>query len=123
MAATVLVVSLSAAHASAFFSEAVAADAVWSITDAEGHPAPVNSEGRRSMPFWSLESRAERVVRAVDAYRDFELVRIDLDVWKVRWLPGLEADELLVGLNWSGERATGFDVEPADALKRLGAAQ
>lgn len=80
---TVSLMSVSAAHARAFFQEAVAAGAVWSIADADGHPAPLNGDGRRSM------------------------------------LSGLEADELLVGLNWSGEVATGYDVEPADARRML----
>lgn len=102
-----------------FFSEAVSGQAVWSIADDQGHPAPVSGDGKRSIPFWSKESRAARVVDHVDAYRDFKVVRIDLDAWKSRWLPGMTEDGLLVGLNWSGERATGFDVEPADAKQRL----
>ncbi|WP_354191718.1 hypothetical protein [Arthrobacter sp. UYCu712] len=34
-------------------------------------------------------------------------------------MPGLERDGLRVGLNWSGDRATGFDVEPRAALASL----
>jgi len=46
-------------------------------------------------------------------------VEIDLVTWRQRWLPGLERDGLLVGLNWSGDRATGYDIEPADVLRAL----
>ena len=74
------------------------------------------------MPFWSKESGAARVIEQVVAYRDFRLVRIDLDVWKERWLPGLATDGLVVGLNWSGVRATGFDIEPEEAERNLAAA-
>jgi hypothetical protein len=44
------------------------------------------------MPFWSLRSRAEKVISSVAAYRAFEV----------------EAIPILVGLNWSGVRATGY---------------
>jgi Protein of unknown function (DUF2750) len=117
------IVSISAAQAGVFFEEAVAGGAVWSIADDEGHPAPPNADGRRSMPFWSKESRAERVVERVVAYRGFRVVRIDLEVWKLRWLPGLETDGLMVGVNWSGDFATGFDIEPSEAARNLAAAE
>jgi hypothetical protein len=115
--------TVSAAHAAAFFDEVIAASAVWSVADANGHPAPVNGDGRRSMPFWSKESRAVSIVEQVEAYRSFDVVRIDLDAWVERWLPGLEGDGLLVGLNWSGDSATGYDVEPSDAAARLAVAR
>ncbi len=73
------------------------------------------------MPFWSKDSRALRVVAVVAAYRGFEVVRIPLDEWRSRWLPGLTRDELLVGLNWSGSRATGYDVQPSDVEAALAA--
>jgi hypothetical protein len=102
-----------------FFEEAVAAGAVWSVADAQGHPAPLNGDGRRSMPFWSKESRARRVVEQVPAYGGFEVVRIELSVWKDRWLPGLQTDGLLVGLNWAGASATGHDLEPPEVVRNL----
>ena len=37
-------------------------------------PAPLNGDGARAMPFWSLRSRAERVVESVPAYAGFEIV-------------------------------------------------
>lgn len=115
--------SVSAAHAKAFFSEAVSGRAVWSIADDRGHPAPVNQNGERSMPFWSTESRAARVTDRVAAYSGFDIVRIDLETWKSRWLPGLTEDGLLVGLNWSGDRVTGFDIEPGNVREQLAHAE
>lgn len=61
------------------------------------------------MPFWSLASRAERVIASVPAYRGFEVISLPLDRWREAWLPGLDRDGILVGLNWSGLRATGFE--------------
>ena len=106
--------SISAAHADAFYTEVLRTKTVWGIRDADGFPAP-DSGGHRAMPFWSAESRAQRIIEQVEAYQGFEVVSLPLDVWRSRWLPGLAKDGLLVGLNWSGASATGYDVTPADA--------
>jgi hypothetical protein len=64
------------------------------------------------MPFWSKPTRAERVIGAVAAFRGFDVVEIPVDDWLDSWLPGLQRDGLLVGVNWAGARATGFDLAP-----------
>ena len=66
------------------------------------------------MPFWSAKRRAELIVAEVDAYQGFSVVAVPLAEWRARWLPGLRKDGLRVGLNWSGDRATGHDLEPSD---------
>jgi hypothetical protein len=104
--------SLSAAHSAAFRREVPREGRVWSIRDATGHPAPRDAAGSRAMPFWSKRSRAERVVGAVPAYRGFDIVEIPVRDWLDSWLPGLRRDGLLVGVNWAGSRATGFDLPP-----------
>jgi hypothetical protein len=111
--------TLSAAHASSFYAEASTHGSVWGVRDANGFPAPPNGEGQRAMPFWSLRSRAERVVQTVPAYAGFEVVEVPLDQFISRWLPGLQQDELHVGLNWSGARATGYDVPSSEVASRL----
>lgn len=114
--------SVSAAHADAFYKEVLKRDEVWAIRDDEGFPAPP-SDGKRVMPFWSAKSRAERIVANVEAYRGFEVVALPLTEWRARWLPGLGKDGLLVGLNWSGGLATGYDLEPSDVERNLSARQ
>ncbi len=111
-------VTTSAAQVDAFYTEALAHQTVWTISDSAGFPAPAGSEVR-SMPFWSLSSRAERIVASVPAYDGFEVVSIPLHEWRSRWLPGLERDGIRAGLNWSGPRATGFDVEPHAVERNL----
>lgn len=111
-------VSTSAAQADAFYREVVNRGEVWAIRDVDGFPAPESSD-RRAMPFWSEESRALKIVERVQAYQGFEVVSLPLDVWRSRWLPGLAKDGLLVGLNWSGTSATGYDVDPADVEANL----
>jgi Protein of unknown function (DUF2750) len=71
------------------------------------------------MPFWSKRSRAEKVVAGVPAYAGFDVVEVTVEEWRERWLPGLEADGLLVGINWSGPHATGYDITPAEVAGRV----
>lgn len=111
--------SFSAAHTAAFFREAVTHGVVFAIRDEGGFPAPLNSSGVRSMPFWSLESRAMKVIANVPAYAGFEPVAVTLDDFRSRWLPGLVDDGIHVGINWSGHAATGYDLAPDDVLWRL----
>jgi hypothetical protein len=74
------------------------------------------------MPFWSLRSRAERVVTAAPAYAGFEPTEIPLDVFRSRWLPGLDRDGLRVGINWAGARATGYVMGAREVQESLAAA-
>jgi hypothetical protein len=104
--------SLSGAHRAAFRRDVSREGRVFSIRDRAGFPIARDADGTRALPFWSKQSRAEKVVAQVAAYRTFDVVEIDLDDWTGRWLPGLERDGLLVGVNWAGPRATGYDVPP-----------
>lgn len=106
--------TFSAAQMKAFFTELSASTSIWTIEDADGIPAPKTTKGARSMPFWSKQSRAQRMIETIPGYAGFTTREIPLDEWTGRWLPGLKTDGLLVGLNWSGETATGFDVEPSE---------
>jgi len=105
--------SIAPAHSAAFYSEVALSGIVWGIRDSNGYPAPVNNDGKRAMPFWSSESRALAVIQNVPAYRSFTPVAIEWQTFCERWVPGLTNDGLVMGINWSGSRATGFDVEPA----------
>ena len=111
-------VSISAAHADAFYDEVVSRGEVWGIRDEGGFPAP-ESDGSRAMPFWSTRSRAQRVIDNVEAYQGFEVTALPLDLWRLRWLPGLQADGILIGLNWSGPTATGYDVSSEDVARNV----
>lgn len=115
--------SVSAAQAAAFYEEVLEHGQVWAVRDAGGFPAPLNGDGQRSMPFWSSRSRAEKVIANVPAYRDFEATAIPLEEWRTLWFDNLERDGILVGLNWSGARAAGFDFQPAEVRTRLEAAE
>lgn len=110
-----------ALHADAFYREVAQALALWAIRDDDGFPAPLGGSGKRSMPFWSSESRARRIIESVPAYRGFVPVRIDWCTFEERWAPGLESDGLLVGVNWAGPRATGYDLQPSEVVQNVAA--
>lgn len=113
--------SVAGINAADFYREVTSNGRVWTIRDAGGFPAP-QGDGRRAMPFWSSRERVERVIARVPAYRAFDPFEIDLAAFIGRWLPGLERDGLKVGVNWSGDRAMGYDVEPNTVLAALTAA-
>ncbi len=104
--------SLSGAHKAAFRREAPPEGRVFSIRDDGGYLIAQDDEGHRALPFWSKSSRAKRAVTQVAAFEGFDVVEIPLDDWLREWLPGLERDGVLIGLNWAGPRATGFDLPP-----------
>lgn len=110
--------TVSAAHADAFYREALKHGTVWTVKDDDGLPAPETPEGR-AMPFWSSQARAQQVVQSVADYVGFEVVSIPLAAWRSRWLPGLEHDSIRAGLNWSGSEATGYDLPPRDVERNL----
>ena len=92
---------------------------MYALRDDAGFPAPAAPDGVRSMPFWSKDSRAKAIIANVEAYRGMSVAELSVEEWKDRWLPGLERDGLLVGLNWSGAHATGYDISPAQVLANL----
>ena len=113
--------SVAGINAADFYREATSGGRVWTIRDAGGFPAP-QGDGARAMSFWSSRERVERVIGSVAAYSTFEPFEIDLAAFMDRWLPGLERDGLKVGVNWSGDRAMGYDVEPNAVLAALAVA-
>jgi hypothetical protein len=114
--------SQSASQAAIFYREVAAKRVLWTIRDDRGFPAP-ESEGRRAMPFWSSRSRAERVIKNVGAYAGFHPVEVTLAEFETGWVPDLKRQNQLVGVNWSGALATGYDVDPDVVLESIRRAQ
>jgi hypothetical protein len=102
--------SASSRQAVAFYREVAQTKTVWGIKDLDGFPAPVGRDGKRAMPFWSSQSRALNLISTAEQYAGFVPVAIDWEIFCNRWVPGLERDGLLVGVNWAGSCATGYDI-------------
>lgn len=109
--------SQAASQAWAFYREVAKKRIVWTVRDAEGFPAPESSQGQRAQPFWSSRSRVEKIIAAVPAYRGFTPNEISWSDFCDKWLPELAAAGHLVGVNWSGPTARGYDREP-EAVRR-----
>jgi hypothetical protein len=46
---------------------------------------------------------------------------IPLAAFRERWLPGMGEHGIRVGINWSGERATGYNLPAAEVEQNLAA--
>lgn len=64
------------------------------------------------MPFWSSLSRVQKIISSVPAYTNFRPHELSWEEFRDAWLPGLKKDGCLAGMNWSGAKAKGYDVEP-----------
>jgi hypothetical protein len=60
-----------------------------------------------------------RIIERVPAYAAFEPHEIPWESFRDRWLPGLKRDGILIGVNWSGERAKGYDLDSDWILKAI----
>jgi len=111
--------TISSLHATAFFSEIVKNNFVWTVKDENGFPAPVSANRIRSLPFWSSYNRVCKIISIVPAYKVFTPHQISLNEFINDWLPSLEKDKMNVGINWSGKKAVGYDMNPKDVLSRI----
>lgn len=103
----------------AFMDEVAKNRMLWTIRDEdeEGFPAPKNCDGLIAMPFWSSLARVERIISEVPSCGRFHPFEVAWEDFHDKWLPGLEKDGLLVGINWSEKRALGY--EPKEILERI----
>ena len=111
--------SQAASQAHAFYRDVAKHRTVWTIKDKDGFPAPKNASGQRSQPFWSSCSRVKKIIASVPAYADFSPFEITWDDFCSNWVPGLEQDNMQVGVNWSGPRALGYDMPARDVQRNV----
>ena len=104
--------SQAGSQATAFYREVAKSRVLWTVRDDGGFPAPITSSGKRAQPFWSSLSRVQKIIDSVPAYAEFEPHEISWEDFCSKWVPGLENDGLLAGVNWSGPHAIGYDIEP-----------
>lgn len=116
-------VSQSASQAAAFYRDVAKSGRVWTIKDDGGYPAPLKPSGQRAQPFWSSASRVRRIISGVPAYGGFEPVELTWREFCEKWVPMLQESGLLVGVNWSGKRAVGYDLDPGDVVECVEAAR
>jgi hypothetical protein len=111
--------SQSGSQAWAFYREVARSRTLWTVGDDVGYPAPKTASGQRAQPFWSSRSRAEKIIATVPAYSTFHPEAISWGVFCKTWIADMERDGLLVGINWSGPRAVGFDFKPFELQRNV----
>lgn len=109
----------SASQAAAFYKDVARSGTLWTCRDEQGVPAPLKSDGRRAMPFWSTRSRVEKIIKTVPAYSIFTPLELTWGEFVSDWAPGLKKDKILAGINWSGTNATGYDLETDDVIANV----
>lgn len=97
-----------------FAGEVALAGVVFTVRDAGGVPAALAPGGRHSIPFWSSRARVERIILKDPGFAGFSVTELPWAEFRDAWLSRCERKDWLVGLNWAGERALGFDAEPGD---------
>ncbi|MEY2242161.1 DUF2750 domain-containing protein [Streptomyces sp. BF23-18] len=110
-------VSTSGAQAAAFFRDIARTRTVWWVRDDDGCPISVARSGHAAFPYWSSATRAQRAVQLWGP--QFRAVSMPLDHWRSAALPDLAKEDLRIGINWSGERLTGWDFTVGEVLNRL----
>ncbi|MBI2120795.1 MAG: DUF2750 domain-containing protein [Parcubacteria group bacterium] len=111
--------SQSSSQSIKFYKDVALNKKVWTIKDSKGFPAPKTFDGKRAMPFWSRLEMVEKIIQTVPAYRGFSPHELSWNEFVSKWVPGMTKDGLLAGLNWGGEKATGYDYEPEEVKKNI----
>ena len=103
-----------------FIVRVVASGEVWGLkSDAGWCASPSNGDARRTvMPFWSDRAYAGQCAR--EEWVGYVPTAIPLPQFLERWLPGLDADEVLVGTNWNAQ-LSGLEVEPLTLRDQISA--
>ncbi|MEU9291849.1 DUF2750 domain-containing protein [Streptomyces sp. NPDC048275] len=112
--------SQSGSQAAAFFRDVLQSGVVWLVRDDEGSPAPLATDGTRSLPYWSTSARAARAAKIWG--NGLRVESMPLDAWRDSELPAASSEGLMIGVNWSGPRLVGWSFTPVDVLRRLAAA-
>ena len=55
-----------------------------------------------------------KIIKTAPAYAGFRPSEMTWQGMRDVWLPDWEESKMLMGVNWSGPRARGYDIEPAD---------
>ena len=107
----------SASQAKAFYRYVAAHRMMWTLHSEEGFPTARTSGDEYAVPFWSTLSRAQLITRKVPAYADYEPFAVSWEDFITKWAPDLSKNKLKVGVNWSGKKATGYDLEPTKLVQ------
>jgi len=95
-----------------FIQRVIASESVWALRGRMGFAYCESNEDddKVVLVFWSDRAYAERARKS--QFPEYEPAKIPLFDFLFRWLPGMSADGVFAGTNWTGE-LIGCEVEPA----------
>jgi hypothetical protein len=101
-----------------FLERVLESGEVWGLQSKEGWAFCDSNEYEETevLVFWSDRASAQKHAQA--EWSGHVPTRIDLADFVERWLPGMDADAVLVGPDWDAEGG-GLEVEPADLADAL----
>ncbi len=101
-----------------FIDQALELEVVWNLQSEDGFAVCESSEfeGAEVMPFWSIESLANKA--CIDDWKGYKPNPIRIDDFIDAWLHGMAEDEVYVGLNWNAE-LEGAEIDPVILIDDL----
>ncbi len=106
------IVSVAAAQYAKFREQVAREGKVFTFTEG-GDYLVFDIRGQEVVPFWSSRGRLVAVQKRLAKYRKYEICEMELREF-LEWLPELAEQRIHIGVNWSGERLTGYEVSPGD---------
>lgn len=116
----------SADHARAFYLEVAVSEEVYGLEydDREdGVPLWPLGEDRLARPFWSSPRRVREMLDGPLARKRLRIVAYTWHGFIEGIMPELEAEDILVGVNWHGRRAKGYNMPVHDVVAAVEAAR
>jgi hypothetical protein len=97
-------------QAHTFFREVAETGDVWSLGDGQSMFVVLSESGARVFPLWSSRRRAQRIVDTNRGYASCKVLGSSWSNFLDNWVAILERDGILVGVNWTGAHASGFEM-------------
>ena len=110
--------SISAAQASEFYEQVVRNGRVFTLQSPEGFLV-FSIRDIEVIPFWSSRSRVERIQSTMPEYAHYSIHEKPFAEFYEETLPWLAEQHIHIGVNWSGERLSGYDVSVSDLRANL----
>jgi hypothetical protein len=110
--------SVAATQASMFYEEIVKGSTVYTFFDQGDYLVYPVSNGE-VVPFWSSKSRLEKIQATLPKYSGYEIGSESLESFVSNTVPYLEDNKILFGINWSGDRLQGYNLEAEELRKNI----
>ncbi len=108
--------SQAASQAAAFYRDVARDGRVWMLDDDEKGMPVMKVGDHEAVPVWSSESRLRKTLPHLSGgWQESQIKDVAWNDFCGDIVPGLAEEGILLGVNWSGENATGYDI-PADEV-------